>query len=480
MHFTDSFTYNGDNLQASVNANSYSYDALNRLASAPNLSGATVTTSYDSLGNVASMATAGASTEYFGHGAGSQLCYSGTATGTCTTPPTGATLYGDNATGGRCFSTTASYSVSASCTSPPSASVTTTYNYDQAGNLTCLTVPNTSGATCASPNPTYSSTFAYNGNGLRMSDTLAGQGTQQFTWDQTGSVPRILEDGTNAYLYGPAGNPATGNAPLELVNLSNASTLVETSIPNFAQMEVTSTGSLDAIRVYSDTGSAHNQFGTFVTPFGYAGGYTDPTGLVYLVHRYYDPQTSQFLTVDPLVEITGQAYSYAGNDPVNGSDPSGLGPSWSKFVTTMEFGTTSSSRQLWSSGYEALFHHPAQSISTIAGAVSAVTALVPGMEWMSIASGAVALVADISSCTAHDCNWASIALDALALIPGGAALHFANEEARAAGELKALELLGKVDNCLLRDKGFLRIEGLLSGMTGAQLSAASTAISVGR
>jgi RHS repeat-associated protein len=29
-------------------------------------------------------------------------------------------------------------------------------------------------------------------------------------------------------------------------------------------------------------------------PLGYAGAYTDPDGLLYLVNRYYDPQTGQF------------------------------------------------------------------------------------------------------------------------------------------------------------------------------------------
>jgi RHS repeat-associated protein len=42
------------------------------------------------------------------------------------------------------------------------------------------------------------------------------------------------------------------------------------------------------------------------------------------VHRYYDPTTGQFLTVDPLVAQTNQPFSYANDDPVNGSDPSGL------------------------------------------------------------------------------------------------------------------------------------------------------------
>ena len=43
-----------------------------------------------------------------------------------------------------------------------------------------------------------------------------------------------------------------------------------------------------------------------------------------LVHRYYDPTTGQFLTVDPLVDETGQAYGYTGDDPANESDPLGL------------------------------------------------------------------------------------------------------------------------------------------------------------
>ncbi len=44
----------------------------------------------------------------------------------------------------------------------------------------------------------------------------------------------------------------------------------------------------------------------------------------YLVNRYYDPATDQFLAVDPLVGETGQAFSYANGDPVNESDPLGL------------------------------------------------------------------------------------------------------------------------------------------------------------
>jgi hypothetical protein len=39
--------------------------------------------------------------------------------------------------------------------------------------------------------------------------------------------------------------------------------------------------------------------------------------------RHYGPATGQFLSVDPLVAQTGHPYQYAGDDPVNNSDPSG-------------------------------------------------------------------------------------------------------------------------------------------------------------
>lgn len=55
------------------------------------------------------------------------------------------------------------------------------------------------------------------------------------------------------------------------------------------------------------------------------GPVVDPeTGLIYELNRYYDPTTGQFLSRDPLVAITGSAYGYVNDNPLNGTDPMGL------------------------------------------------------------------------------------------------------------------------------------------------------------
>ena len=63
---------------------------------------------------------------------------------------------------------------------------------------------------------------------------------------------------------------------------------------------------------------------TVPNPFGYAGGYTDPTGLILLGARYYDPSTARWTQVDPEANGTSTAYAYANGDPVGETDPSGL------------------------------------------------------------------------------------------------------------------------------------------------------------
>jgi RHS repeat-associated protein len=48
------------------------------------------------------------------------------------------------------------------------------------------------------------------------------------------------------------------------------------------------------------------------------------TGLIYLRARIYDPSTEQFLSNDPAEPITRAPYTYANDNPLSLSDPSGL------------------------------------------------------------------------------------------------------------------------------------------------------------
>jgi RHS repeat-associated protein len=93
----------------------------------------------------------------------------------------------------------------------------------------------------------------------------------------------------------------------------------------------TSGPTLQELAAYSVWGVQTIQAGTDVTPFGFQGSYTDPSGLIYLIDRYYDPSTDQFLSVDPDLAETGQPYAYTADDPLNRTDPNG--DDWSDVVS---------------------------------------------------------------------------------------------------------------------------------------------------
>jgi RHS repeat-associated protein len=60
----------------------------------------------------------------------------------------------------------------------------------------------------------------------------------------------------------------------------------------------------------SPYGSQVIQQGSDASNFGFQGSYVDSvTGLVFMLDRYYDPSTDQFISVDPDVAVTGQPYA---------------------------------------------------------------------------------------------------------------------------------------------------------------------------
>jgi RHS repeat-associated protein len=162
------------------------------------------------------------------------------------------------------------------------------------------------------------SATAYDGDGLRMSVTMVGV-SNTFTWNTEGVLPKVIMDSGNAYIY------TTTTAPAEQVNLATgAVTYLVTDSLGSVRGTVSSSGSLTGTTSYDAWGNPETTAGlTATTPFGYAGGYTDATSLVYLINRYYAPGEGQFLSVDPDLSQTLQPYSYAGGNPVDRIDPAG-------------------------------------------------------------------------------------------------------------------------------------------------------------
>ncbi len=61
------------------------------------------------------------------------------------------------------------------------------------------------------------------------------------------------------------------------------------------------------------------------SPFKFNGKeYDEETGNYYYGARYYDPKLSIFISVDPLVEDTMDAYGYCYQNPINLVDPTGM------------------------------------------------------------------------------------------------------------------------------------------------------------
>jgi RHS repeat-associated protein len=158
----------------------------------------------------------------------------------------------------------------------------------------------------------------YNAVGERASITV-GATTQQFVGNTALSAPQFLMDSANAYIF------SNGNTPAEQVNLSTgAATYLVPDALGSVRGAVSSSGALARQASYDAWGNPLTTGGlTALTPFGFAGAYTDASGLLYLINRYYEPQVGQFLSVDPDLAETDDAYAYADGNPISSSDPDG-------------------------------------------------------------------------------------------------------------------------------------------------------------
>jgi RHS repeat-associated protein len=161
------------------------------------------------------------------------------------------------------------------------------------------------------------SSYTYNGDGLRVSRTVGGN-TVDYVWDVGSSLPAVLQDSDgNTYVYG-----------LDLISRTdgedNQEYYLSDGLGSTTGLTDDSGDVLDEYQ-YDVFGAIRDHTGDSPNEFTFTGEQNDGTGLEYLRARYYDPSTGRFLGRDPIPYL--QRYAYAGSNPANLTDPTGLTPS---------------------------------------------------------------------------------------------------------------------------------------------------------
>jgi RHS repeat-associated protein len=222
--------------------------------------------------------------------------------------------------------TTFTYDNNGNVTQKTVDGTTTTYVYDYANRLTALGVE---GAT---------TTYAYDSTGNRVSQT--GTTTTYFypfKWysvaSSTGSGAKYAT--TTDYVFNgdmllatidqqTASGVATGTAKTRYVHPDHLGSTNVVTDENGNVVQTLDYYPYGATRISSATSTNERR--------KYIGQFSDDSGLSYLNARYYSPTQGQFMTEDPVFwgkqNISNpqslNTYSYANDNPITGKDPNGL------------------------------------------------------------------------------------------------------------------------------------------------------------
>jgi len=198
---------------------------------------------------------------------------------------------------------------------------TTTYTYDAANRLLTTTISGTT------------TTYAYNGWGTLVQEQIQTGATITTTaliLDERDGLPQVLgairSDGvTTLYAYGSEGVHA------QQTRTASSAAIHYTLLDALGSIRalVTPAGAVARTIHYDAWGTVRHTTGTVATRLGYTGewmGMVD--GTVYLRARHYQPALGRFLQRDsfPGIPSSPQSlhkYTYAHNNPLKHTDPSG-------------------------------------------------------------------------------------------------------------------------------------------------------------
>lgn len=165
-------------------------------------------------------------------------------------------------------------------------------------------------------------TFGYDGLGRRTRKTSNGN-TTWYLYDGDNLVMQI--DGTGLPRLEFSYYPGVDHPHAVRQSTTGAVYYYVTEQPGHVTELVNQNNQVVNRYEYTPFGESISATEQVLQPFRFAGREFDSeTGLYYNRARYYDPALGRFISEDPIgLEGGVDPYAYAGNDPVNFSDPSG-------------------------------------------------------------------------------------------------------------------------------------------------------------
>ncbi|MBO0822379.1 MAG: AHH domain-containing protein [Actinobacteria bacterium] len=312
-----------------ADARAFGYDALGRitsdtLATSSGTTIASATYAYDSAGNLTSQKTSGTA------GAGtSTYTYDQAGWLTSWKNPAGATTsYGyDNAgnltTAGNATST---YNQQNQLTSTTSPAGTTTYSYTPSGTLSQVSGPagTTPYAFDAYGNMTTAGSISYAYDALgRLDQRTDSQGATTLAYDGTAALTPAAILGTSGQLQQAYSRDPAGNLISAAAGGTAAIAWTDPLHGDVTGLLAPASTSLQSSAAYDPWGNITATTGT-MPALGYQGSYTDPaTGLVDMGARWYNPTNGAFTTADTLATVPGPG---SGSPPTAGNPQAGNGP----------------------------------------------------------------------------------------------------------------------------------------------------------
>ena len=387
QNYTISYNYDVNGNRTSMTSpwgtTSYTYDALNRLTSLTNPDAKTVAFAYDALGRRTKMTYPNGTETTYAYDAASQLTqilHRKTADNTALAFSNYAYDPAGNRTSMQDLTGTHGYQyddlhrlTEASHPTLPNE----TFAYDQVGNRlndAVMTNYQHNAANRLLENSSYTYTYDANGNLTGQTHkvtsehteyayttenqlkqvTLPDNTTVTFKYDPMGRrIEKESPSGINRYVYSnediiavlDGNNTITQtithgpgiDEPLVLKNISGSSicfyhadglgSIIALSDENGTGVETIEYQAYGRPTIKDRTGAVFDR-STVGNPYLYTGReYDDILGLFYYRARYFSPDIGAFIQEDPINIYGGlNYYRYAGNNPINQSDPLGLKP----------------------------------------------------------------------------------------------------------------------------------------------------------